>query len=100
MAAMAVASAVATASIDPGDIDHRAAHGLSERAAKPGSDFDPHHLDAAVDPRPDPDFSSFGNAAMLPLLGQAMVARGAGDPSAFTGATVVDRSAHDDFLLR
>jgi MFS family permease len=30
-----------------------------------------------------------GNAAMLPLLGQALVARGAGDPSAFTAATVV-----------
>jgi hypothetical protein len=30
-----------------------------------------------------------GNAAMLPLLGQALVARGAGDPSAFTSATVV-----------
>jgi MFS family permease len=30
-----------------------------------------------------------GNAAMLPLLGQAMVARGAGNPSAFTGATIV-----------
>ena len=34
-------------------------------------------------------FFHLGNAAMLPLLGQAMVARGAGDPSAFTGATVV-----------
>jgi MFS family permease len=30
-----------------------------------------------------------GNAAMLPLLGQALVARGAGDPSAATAATVV-----------
>jgi hypothetical protein len=30
-----------------------------------------------------------GNAAMLPLLGQSLVAGGAGDPSAFTGATVV-----------
>jgi MFS family permease len=30
-----------------------------------------------------------GNAAMLPLLGQAFVARGAGDASAFTGATIV-----------
>lgn len=31
-----------------------------------------------------------GNAAMLPLLGQAMVARGtAGDPSAYTAATVI-----------
>ena len=30
-----------------------------------------------------------GNAAMLPLLGQALVAQGAGDASAYTGATVV-----------
>ncbi len=30
-----------------------------------------------------------GNAAMLPLLGQSLVAHGAGDPSAFTGATIV-----------
>jgi MFS family permease len=30
-----------------------------------------------------------GNAAMLPLLGQAVVAHGAGNPSAFTGATIV-----------
>jgi len=30
-----------------------------------------------------------GNAAMLPLLGQAMVARGDGDPSASTAMTVV-----------
>lgn len=30
-----------------------------------------------------------GNAAMLPLLGQAVVARGQADPSAFTAATIV-----------
>src|SRR5262249_39655779 len=30
-----------------------------------------------------------GNAAMLPLLGQSLVAQGAGDPSAYTGATIV-----------
>jgi MFS family permease len=30
-----------------------------------------------------------GNAAMLPLLGQSLVARGAGDPSAFTSVTIV-----------
>jgi MFS family permease len=30
-----------------------------------------------------------GNAAMLPLLGQSVAASGAGNPSAFTGATVV-----------
>lgn len=30
-----------------------------------------------------------GNAAMLPLLGQSLVAQGAGDASAFTGTTVV-----------
>lgn len=30
-----------------------------------------------------------GNGAMLPLLGQALVAQGAGDPSAYTSATIV-----------
>jgi MFS family permease len=30
-----------------------------------------------------------GNAAMLPLLGQSLVASGAGDPSAYTSATII-----------
>jgi MFS family permease len=90
MAAMAVGSIVATAAIDAGRIDHRAARGLSEQEGKPASGFS-----VLVTSTPliilglTAMIFHLGNAAMLPLLGQALVARGAGDPSAFTGATVV-----------
>jgi MFS family permease len=90
MAAMAAGSIVATLAIDPRHIDHAAASGLAHAADKNASSF-------AVLVQSKPlvilacTFALFhlGNAAMLPLLGQALIAGGAGDPSAATAATVV-----------
>jgi MFS family permease len=90
MAAMAVGSMIATALIDPRDIDHRAARGCAETEEKPVSGFS-----VLVTSKPlvllglTGALFHLGNAAMLPLLGQSLVARGAGDASAFTGITVV-----------
>jgi MFS family permease len=90
MAAMALASIVAALLIRPGDIDYRAARGLSEKEGEPDV-----ALSVLFTCKPLLVLAGtlllfhLGNAAMLPLLGQALVARGAGDPSAYTGATVV-----------
>jgi MFS family permease len=90
MAAMALASIVATLLIDPGKIDHRAARGLAEEREDHAGSFKvllackPLLVLAAT-----LLLFHLGNAAMLPLLGQALVARGAGDPSAYTAATIV-----------
>jgi MFS family permease len=90
LAATAVASIGAVALIDPTKIDHAAARGASEKSGKPAAGFavlvisKPLIVLAAT-----LTLFHLGNAAMLPLLGQALVARGAGDPSAFTGATIV-----------
>lgn len=92
MAAMAVGAIAATLLI-PGDaIDHEAARGAETGAGAAGGGASWSLL-----------FTSaplvvlalvlmlfhLGNGAMLPLLGQAMVARGDGDPSASTAMTVV-----------
>ena len=90
MAAMALASLVATWFIDPNKIDHRAARGL------PDGKNDGHATgwSTLAASRPLLVLSAtlllfhLGNAAMLPLLGQSLAARG-GDPSAYTGATIV-----------
>ncbi len=91
MAAMAAASLIATWFIDPNKIDHRAARGLPGKeggAAASG-------WSTLATSKPLLVLAvtlllfHLGNAAMLPLLGQALVASGAGDASAFTGATVV-----------
>ena len=90
MAVMAVASIAAASQIDPARIDHRAARGLADEPASPGTAFSvlftslPLVILALT-----VLLFHLGNAAMLPLLGQALVARGAGDPSAFTSATVI-----------
>ena len=90
MAAMAAASLVATWFIDPKKIDHRAARGLSEKEGEAASGWS-----TLVRSKPLLVLAAtlllfhLGNGAMLPLLGQALVANGAGDPSAFTSATVV-----------
>jgi MFS family permease len=90
MSVMAVGTIVAAGCIDPNKIDHRAARGLSEKAGGPASGFS-----VVVTSKPliilalTVTLFHLGNAAMLPLLGQAMVARGAADPSAYTGATVI-----------
>jgi MFS family permease len=90
MAGMAGGAIVAALFIDPKRINHRAARGLSEKEGAPGSG-----ISVLVKSAPLAILAAtltlfhLGNAAMLPLLGQALVARGAGDPSAFTGATVI-----------
>ncbi len=89
LAAMALASIVAALAIDPRAIDHAAARGSV------AADREPVRLSALFRSRPLLVLAlvlalfHLGNAAMLPLLGQALVARGAGDPSAFTAATII-----------
>lgn len=90
MAAMAVASIGAALQLDSTKIDYLAARGLSSETAAPGKAFS-----VLVTSIPLVILAvtvllfHLGNAAMLPLLGQALVARDAGDPSAFTSATVI-----------
>lgn len=90
MGAMAIASIAATVGIDSERIDYRAARGLSGEPAAQGTS-----LAKLLTSGPLAVLAltvllfHLGNAAMLPLLGQALVARGAGDPSAFTSATVI-----------
>ena len=86
----AVLSVVAALRIDPREIDHRAARGAAEHDGEGAAGF-------AVLLRSKPlvvlgvtlTLFHLGNAAMLPLLGQAVVARGGGNASVFTGATIV-----------
>src|SRR5579884_504501 len=90
LAIMAALSLAAVLGIDPQKIDHRAARGAAEHDGKGVAGF-------AVLLRSKPllvlgltlTLFHLGNAAMLPLLGQAVVARGAGNASAFTAATIV-----------
>jgi predicted MFS family arabinose efflux permease len=90
MAGMAAAAVIAIALIGPKAIDHRAARGLiGERSAPKAG------LLVVARSRPLLILAAtltlfhLGNAAMLPLLGQALVARGAADPAASTGTTIV-----------
>jgi predicted MFS family arabinose efflux permease len=91
LAVMAILAVGATLQIDPDEIDHRAARGASEQH----TEADIARFTVLLRSRPllilgvTLTLFHLGNAAMLPLLGQAFVARGAGDASAFTGATVV-----------
>jgi MFS family permease len=90
MSMMAVFSIGSVLMIDPKKIDHRAARGLSAKKNDPGSSF-------AILFECMPllvlgltlTLFHLGNAAMLPLLGQSLVAAGAGDPSAYTSATII-----------
>jgi len=87
---MAVFSIAAALRIDPRAIDYREARGAGQHDGKGVAGF-------AVLLRSMPlivlgvtlTLFHLGNAAMLPLLGQAVVAQGASNPSAFTGATIV-----------
>ncbi|WP_203072951.1 MFS transporter [Falsiroseomonas ponticola] len=90
MAGMAIAAVIAVALIRPRDIDHAAARG-----ATAGAQAEP-ILPTLLGSRPlllvagTVALFHMANAAMLPLLGQAMVARGTGmDPAAYTAATVI-----------
>jgi predicted MFS family arabinose efflux permease len=90
MSAMAFGAIVAVMVINPDEIDHRAARGLSD---------DPDQKVAALSvlltSKPllilgaTLTLFHLGNAAMLPLLGQSLVARGAADASASTSATII-----------
>jgi predicted MFS family arabinose efflux permease len=90
LSGMAVLAIVAVLMIDPNKIDHRAARGLSEKKTAVSSSFAV--LFECV-PLLVLGFTltlfHLGNAAMLPLLGQSLVAAGAGDPSAYTSATII-----------
>jgi predicted MFS family arabinose efflux permease len=87
---MALFSIAAALQIDPREIDHREARGAGQHDGKGVAGF-------AVLLQSMPlivlgvtlTLFHLGNAAMLPLLGQAVVAQGASNPSAFTGATIV-----------
>jgi predicted MFS family arabinose efflux permease len=87
---MAMFSIAATLRIDPREIDHREARGAARNEAESVAG-----ITALLQSRPlvilgvTLTLFHLGNAAMLPLLGQAVVAQGAGNPSAFTAATIV-----------
>ncbi len=89
MAAMAIVAVVATWFIDPQEIDYRAARGLDEDTDETAAGFS-----VLLTCAPLVVLAltlllfHLGNAAMLPLLGQAIAAHG-GDPSAYTSATII-----------
>lgn len=91
MAVMAVGSLAALAFIRPQDVDYQSARGLESGAGAPG----PAPISILLTCLPLQVVAAtlllfhFGNAAMLPLLGQAIAAKGGADPSAYTAATVV-----------
>jgi MFS family permease len=91
LAIMAVFSVAATLRIDADEIDHRAARGAGAHDGDAGIGS----FAALLQSKPlivlgvTLTLFHLGNAAMLPLLGQALVAHGAGNASAFTGATIV-----------
>ncbi|MFG1410343.1 MFS transporter [Xanthobacter sp. VTT E-85241] len=91
MAVMAVGSLAALAFIRPQDVDYQSARGLESGADAAG----PAPISVLLTCLPLQVVAAtlllfhFGNAAMLPLLGQAIAAKGGADPSAYTAATVV-----------
>lgn len=92
MAAMAVGATAATLCIPADAIDHEAARG---REAPDAEERDGSGWRVLLTSTPLVVTAlvmllfHLGNGAMLPLLGQAIVARGEGDPSAATALTVV-----------
>jgi predicted MFS family arabinose efflux permease len=90
LAVMALFSIGATYFIDPREIDHRAARGAGPRQDDGVASFavllrskELMVLGATL------TLFHLGNAAMLPLLGQAGVAHDGSNPSAFTAATII-----------
>ena len=89
LAVMGVGAIVALGWIDPQQIDYRAARGLAADAQHDASAWT-----VLLTSKPLLVVAAtlllfhLGNAAMLPLLGQALVAHGAGNASAYTGATI------------
>jgi MFS family permease len=90
LAVMAACAIVALSRIDPSEIDHRAARGAAGHDGEGIAG-----LSVLLQSKPllvlgaTLTLFHLGNAAMLPLLSQAALAKGEGDPSAFTGATIV-----------
>jgi MFS family permease len=90
LAVMALLSIVAAFFIDPRHIDHRAARGAGPKKDNGVASFtvllqskELLVLGATL------TLFHLGNAAMLPLLGQAGVAHDGSNPSAFTAATII-----------
>jgi predicted MFS family arabinose efflux permease len=96
---MALGSLVCIARIHPADIDHDVARGLEPGKVKelPGAvrAADTSALAVLAGSRPLQLLAltmllfHLGNAAMLPLLGQSVVAQGLADPSLFTALTII-----------
>jgi predicted MFS family arabinose efflux permease len=92
MAGMAIISLIAIWFIDPKKIDYNAARGAGGKDGKGGEVAG---YSALFTSKPLLVLAMtlllfhLGNGAMLPLLGQALVAQGAGDPSAYTSATII-----------
>ncbi|MBP0614682.1 MFS transporter [Jiella sp. KSK16Y-1] len=94
MTVLAVFSLIALARISPKDVDHDTARGLEPRNAggEPGAPEgfrtllkNPRLLVLAGTLM----MFHLGNAALLPLLGQNVAAKGSVDPAAYTAATIV-----------
>src|SRR5579863_3844129 len=90
LAVMAMLSVAATFGIDAREIDHHAARGAAHDGETGAAKFSVLFrskelmlLGVTL------TLFHLGNAAMLPLLGQAGVAHDGGNPSAFTGATII-----------
>lgn len=89
MAAMAVASIGSVAAIKASEIDHVAARGAQPDGADEQSFRAIFQTPALLILGVTLLLFHLGNAAMLPLLGQSLVAQGAGDASAYTSATII-----------
>jgi len=93
MGLVAVGSLACLWKIRPQDIDHSVARGLEKDAGD--TSFDTSALRVLTSSVPLLLLATtmmlfhFGNAAMLPLLGQSIVSQGLADPSAFTAMTIV-----------
>ncbi len=90
LAAMALCSLIALAFIDPNKIDFDAARGAGGESGHEVKDWS-----VILTCKPLLVLAAtlllfhLGNGAMLPLLGQSLVAQGAGDPSAYTSMTII-----------
>lgn len=93
MIAMAAGSLLALSRIDPALIDNDVARGLEKGAQGHGAPEPSFRLLLKSRPLVAVGLTlllfHLANAAMLPLLGQAVAARGGADPAAYTAATVV-----------
>ncbi|NQE49794.1 MFS transporter [Herbaspirillum rubrisubalbicans] len=93
MALMAVASLLCLARIRPDDIDHDVARGLDPQRAADAPQVSTWRVLAGSRPLLLLALAMMlfhlGNAAMLPLLSQSVVARGSADPALYTALTVI-----------